>query len=388
MLEKQLALVNGEWVGQQSQPSLWTTSHVQSIFLKPGHIAPIIKQDDFAPVSPDLDIWDAWPIQKRDGSQAKLPGDVFLWMALAAPHQQNPEDRHGLARIHMFQRDAKGWLHLGPVMPEGFSPGSREWSGSAVLDEDDRSLTLYFTAAGHSGEIVQTYLQRLFCAHATLEGEKGEYKFTHWRGLGEFIPHKPAWYMASDAGTGRLGTIKAYRDPFYFFDPVTALNHVFFTASLANSTSSYNGVVGAAVQDGRQGGDWTVLPPLLSADALNNELERPHVIYHHEKYYLFWSTQSHVFNPDTAQGPTGLYGMSADRITGPWEPLNGTGLVFSNPPEAPAQAYSWLVMPDLSVASFVDNWGQPASGALRRFGGSFAPELHLQIDGNEARLAD
>ncbi|HTM96970.1 MAG TPA: glycoside hydrolase family 68 protein, partial [Croceibacterium sp.] len=67
--------------------------------------------------------------------------------------------------------------------------------------------------------------------------------------------------------------------------------------------------------------------------------------------------------------------------------LNGTGLVFANPPEAPAQAYSWLVLPDLSVTSFVDNWGrEPAEP--RRFGASFAPALHLRLDGANAVLAD
>jgi levansucrase len=67
--------------------------------------------------------------------------------------------------------------------------------------------------------------------------------------------------------------------------------------------------------------------------------------------------------------------------------LNGTGLVFANPPEAPAQAYSWLVLPDLGVISFVDNWGQlPGTGPVR-FGASFAPEIRLALDGAIATIA-
>jgi hypothetical protein len=44
-------------------------------------------------------------------------------------------------------------------------------------------------------------------------------------------------------------------------------------------------------------------------------------------------------------------------------------------------------MPDLSVTSFVDNWGSEAQpDAERRFGGSFAPTFRLELDGETARL--
>lgn len=72
--------------------------------------------------------------------------------------------------------------------------------------------------------------------------------------------------------------------------------------------------------------------------------------------------------------------------------LNGHGLVFANPVREPFQACSWWVLPDLSVASFVDYWG--TNDANRRdkpegrhhFGGTFAPFLHLRIDGGAATL--
>ena len=126
---------------------------------------------------------------------------------------------------------------------------------------------------------------------------------------------------------------------------------------------------------------------LVSADGLNNELERPHVIRHAGRYYLFWSTQAQVFDPTGPVGPTGLYGMVSERLGGGWKPLNGTGLIFANPPEAPAQAYSWLVLPDLEVASFVDDWGPMVPARPRRFGGTFAPPPRLALDGASARLA-
>jgi levansucrase len=127
--------------------------------------------------------------------------------------------------------------------------------------------------------------------------------------------------------------------------------------------------------------DWTVEGPLIAADGVNNELERPHVVYHQGRYYLFWLTKAHVFNPEGPTGPTGLYGMAANTFAGPWRPINGGGLVFANPHETPAQSYSWMVLPDLRVTSFVDNW---SGGAERRFGGAFAPFVRLWLDGDAA----
>jgi levansucrase len=190
--------------------------------------------------------------------------------------------------------------------------------------------------------------------------------------------------MATDGTAGAPGSIKAFRDPVFFRDPGDGQRYLFFAASHARSKSAFNGVVGWAVEQAP--GQWCILPPLVSADGLNNELERPHVVYHGDAYYLFWSTQRHVFDPTGPTGPTGLYGMASDRLDSGWQPLNGTGLVFANPPQAPAQAYSWLVLPGLSVISFVDDWGPVGRGRPRRFGASFAPDLQLELDGATARL--
>lgn len=358
--------------------SSWTTAQVTNI--APDHCrAPMIVESDIVPAAVGTGVWDAWPIQLRDGSPARLDGGSEIWMALAAPRFPDPDERHGHARIHLFRRKREGWTHLGPAMPEGFTPGSREWSGSAIFDPQERCVTLYFTAAGHRGEARPTYEQRMFSARATLAANG---RCTDWRDLAEVVEIDTARY-ASTTGGGQIGTIKAFRDPSYFRDPESGAHYLFFAGSLAGSSSAYNGVVGLAVATPDAPDSWLLMPPVLSADGLNNELERPHVVMHGGFYYLFWSTQRHVFDPDGPIAPTGLYGMVSDRLDGEWRPLNGSGLVFSNPAEAPAQAYSWLVLPDLSVTSFVDDWG---GGPERRFGGTFAPFLKLVLNGDQTRL--
>lgn len=367
----------------------WTHDHVRAIASTPHDFIPLITDQDIHRISPDLDIWDAWPVQDADGHPSLLDGGTTLWMALGSPRFPDPDERHGHARIHLIALRDGQWIHLGPAIADGFTPGSREWSGSAVLDADREHLTLYFTATGHRGEEPLTFEQRLFRAAARLVRDGDAYRLTDWNALDEFIKRDPAHYMCSTSGSGAVGTIKAFRDPAYFIDPNSGDHYAFFAASLENSGSAFNGVVGAAVSRDSAAQDWEILPPQLIADDVNNELERPHVIHHAGRYYLFWSTQRHVFNPDGPTGPTGLYGMVSDRIDGGWQPLNGTGLVFANPDAAPKQSYSWLVMPDLQVTSFIDAWGSNGSDSnAKRFGATFAPMLRLRLDGATAGLAE
>lgn len=366
-------------------PACWTAAQVSRIRLEDADTAPPIAASDFARIDDGLDIWDAWPVQDEDGRPSRIADGITLWMALGAPRFSDPELRHAHARIHLLARDAARWRPLGPAMPDGFSPGSREWSGSAVLAPDGAALTLYFTAAGIRGESTPSCRQRLFQARARLTmGTRGP-ALVDWHGLAEIVQRDAAHYMATEDGEGSPGTIKAFRDPAFFRDPADGRRYLFFAGSQARSASAYNGVVGWAAEGAH--GRWAIRPPLISADGLNNELERPHAVFHRGAYYLFWSTQRHVFDPAGPAGPTGLYGMVSDQLDGGWRPLNGSGLVFANPPGAPAQAYSWLVLPDLSVSSFVDDWGPVGDGRARRFGASFAPDLRVRLDGTKAGLA-
>jgi len=101
------------------------------------------------------------------------------------------------------------------------------------------------------------------------------------------------------------------------------------------------------------------LPPLITADDVNNEPERAHAVFHDGRYFVFWSTQRSTFAPELRGAPNGLYGMVADSLFGEYRPLNGTSPVIANPKGEPFQPYSWFVDVCLQVCSFVD------SGALR-----------------------
>ena len=368
-------------------PTRWTARDVARIEPASASHAPLIPPQPR--VIDTLDLWDYWPVQRIDGHPAQIAGGT-LFIALSAPILPDPDARHAIARMRLLHRVGADWRDLGPVLPDGLSPGSREWSGSAILSPDGATITLYYTVAGVRGETETSFVQRLFQTSAPLSVENGAITLSPWTTPTECVVPDDVHYTSDMTGGGAIGSIKAFRDPAYFRDPVDGTDYLLFAGSLANSTSAWNGAVGIARR--ATDGDWRILPPLIDADGLNNELERPHVVMRDGLYYLFWSTQTKVFASPGPAGPTGLYGMVADSLFGPWRPLNGSGLVFGNPPAAPYQAYSWLVLPDLCVQSFVDLVGlteppHDAAQARAHFGGTPAPELQIMLDGERAWLA-
>lgn len=364
----------------------WTPDHVAAIERARPPCAPVIAAGEAARVVPGIDLWDHWPVLEEDGRVARIAGGALV-MALSAAVRPDPDDRHAAARLRLLHRTDGAWRDLGPLLPDGWSPGSREWAGSALVNAEHARVTLHFTAAGRRGEATTSFDQRMVECSAALEIEGGVPRLWDWTLPVETVRPDGVEYETDMAGGGAVGTIKAFRDPFHFRDGGDEF--LLFTASRARARTGWNGLVGAARRSGGAR-DWTLLPALVDADGVNNELERPHLIRRGGRCYLFWSTQAKVFAPRLA-APTGLYGLVADRFGEPWRPLNGHGLVFANPDAAPGQAYSWQVLPDLSVWSFADMVGlarppRDAGEARRHFAGTPAPVLRLQLDGEQARL--
>jgi levansucrase len=365
-------------------PFRWTPAHVAAIAEGGYPVAPRFAAAAAPRVVPGIDLWDHWPALTPAGALASIDGGLLV-IALTAPILPDPEARHAVARLRLFHRTAFGWRDLGALLPPALSPGSREWAGSALFDTARRRLTLYFTAAGRPGEAAPGFDQRLFECHITLGDDL---RPIDWTAPVECVVPDGKAYETALAGGGESGTIKAFRDPFHVRDQGS--EWLLFAASRARAESAWNGLVGAARRDGSR---WRLTAPWIDATGVSNELERPHAVVHEGALYLFWSTQRKVFAPELRHAPTGLYGVVRATGDAPWQPVNGHGLVFANPPEAPAQAYSWQVLPDLSVWSFADLVGldRPATSlaeARRAFAGAPAPGLRLRLEGARAALVD
>lgn len=370
--------------------SRWSASQVASLVQHERNTISVVSPEQASPVLPGLDLWDMWPVQLIDGTTARFDGWT-LWMILSSPRLPDPEERHHVARIRLVMHKDAAWRDCGHLLPDGHCLGSREWAGSALYDSATEQLTLFYTASGRRGEAARTFEQRIFQTSGMLSFAQGRAQVLHWSAPAESFVSDDVDYVRVVQGSGLPGQIKAFRDPFHFRDPESGTDYLLFTGSLRQSDHAFNGAVGIARADGAALDCWTLLPPLVSADTLNNELERPVVRCRDGRYYLFWSTQRKVFAPDGPSGPTGIYGMVADDLFGPYLPLNGSGLVAGNPPNEPMQTFSWWISEDLSVHGFIDYRGVEGGGLVdhpewRRahFGGTPAPVFRIALDGDSA----
>jgi levansucrase len=364
------------------RPFLWTRQHLDRPVEIAATTAPTIGAWEPPRVLRDDDIWDLWPVQERDGSPFVVGGRE-LWMALSAPAVGHPERRHDVARLRLLANGASGWDDLGPAFGAGVTPGSREWSGSAVC-RPDGSVSVYYTAAGHRGEARPTYVQRIIEAGPKLVTVGGCIRLEAPVEHHEILRPDGRTYLPVDELEGAPGRIRAFRDPGWFRDPADGREYLLVAASVACK----DGFMGAVALATEQREGWSLLPPLLVANGINHELERPHVVVHESRYYLFLVSQRHTFHPP-GSAPTALYGFVASSLTGPYEPLNGSGLVLRNPSDQPDQAYAWWVLPDLCAMSFVnyrsaegtDMRRAAAAEARAHFGGTIAPVVQLALDG-------
>jgi len=370
--------------------SEWTRAAVAGVATQSGAALPLLPQGVTAPFA-GMDLWDMWPIARRDGSTVRHGGRSW-WFFLAAPRLADPEGRHDLARIRLTSHGEDGWRDHGDAFPDGFTPGSREWSGSAILEDEDGTLAQYFTAAGRRGEAAPTYAQRLFVSRGSFRVDGDTPVLGGWSTPEEIVVADGAWYTVADETVAPPHGIQGFRDPGYFRDPADGAEYVLFTANAAWSDVRVNGVIGMARRDK---GAWRLEAPLVAAIGVNSELERPHIVVRDHHYFCFWSTQGRRFAEGIA-APTGLYAMVADSMAGPWRPVNGTGLVAGNPAEAPTQAYCWWVTGEGEVLSFVDYPGVGAAAAERLanpserrriFGGIPAPSFRLAFEGERVTLA-
>ena len=99
--------------------------------------------------------------------------------------------------------------------------------------------------------------------------------------------------------------------------------------------------------------------------------------------YYQTESQNHKFTyAEGLTGPDGVYGFLSDRLTGPYSPMNGSGLVLGNPPSQPFQTYSHCVMPNGLVTSFIDN--VPTTDGNYRIGGTEAPTVKIVLTVNRS----
>lgn len=405
--------------GRTRSTPAWTRAHAERIERDDDNVAPVIYPPT-EPIDEELHIWDTWFLRNRDGTIAEVDGYRVI-VALSSPSDLLPGKRHDVAALRYFySRNGRDWETGGRLFGERDEPrpseergeaggsrplGSRQWAGSALYD--DGEVYAYYTASGRRGEEELTYTQRLAlgCGGTVEVDEAGLRIDGPWEHSVLLEPDGERYETESQS----RGMIYTFRDPWFFEDETGT--YLLFEANAPVPEGSdacggdpalqeFNGSVGVAASPTGDPAEFELREPLLEAVGVNQELERPHVVVRDGTYYLFVSSHDHTFAPEL-DGYDALYGFAADSLFGEYEPLNGSGLVLTNPSNAPFQAYSWLAYPhreELLVTSFFNYYDfdrpslddvakLPEPEQLRRFGGTAAPTVRLALDGRHTRVA-
>jgi levansucrase len=193
------------------------------------------------------------------------------------------------------------------------------------------------------------------------------------------MPRESATCDADDLG---------YREGDPYAETVEAVN--------ASGATYQIGNIGLAKAKNDELTEWEFLPPILSANCVTDQTERPQFVFKDGKAYLFTISHRGTFAAGI-DGPEGVYGFVGDGIRSDFQPLNsGSGLALGNPtnlnfaggqPFAPDynqhpghfQAYSHYVMPGGLVQSFIDTIGTHDDFVR---GGTLAPTVKIDIEGD------
>ncbi len=391
----------------ENQTSVWSRQQAEKVKLTEETTAPEVDME-FDLVAPDQWVWDTWPLQNRDGSLAIVNG-YRVAFALVAPRNLGWGERHTEARIGMFySKNGKDWTYAGIPYEYENAKGYMQWAGTAMLDEDGK-VHLFYTATGdrenwdYNGWDKRA-VQRLAKTTFDIETNKDGVKLTN-EGKHEIILEADGkHYETIEQADSPI--ITAFRDPFFFQDPNTGKEYIIFegqagsdrdyikpenigdeeyrsTHTVPEGAEKYNGNIGIAEVLDEEVSELKLLPPLLESVGTNHQLERPHMVINGDEYYLFTISHTFTYAPGLT-GPDGVYGFVSNGLFGEKKPMNESGLVIANPAENPYQAYSWMVLPNQQVISFI-NEPLDENGQVK-FGGTFAATLKLKLDGDTSKI--
>lgn len=371
---------------------------------------------NFPTMNESIMIWDSGALRNIRGKTVTFKGWYVLWsLAVDKIDMTNANiydewhSRNNRAYIgYWFSRTGNGsdWQWGGRLLNTSADLRPHEWSGGLVMREGTQNVVdMFYTSEADSpvNQSVPSVSTGTICAD-----ERG------------------VWFEGFDTTTEMFeadGIHNAnssedpyfdFRDPHPFLNPSDGRIYCLYESNVAGMRGDFTigndelGHIppGYAPDAGAQYGaasigiavlkegayeigdfskkNWTQLDPLITALGVNDQTERPHVVFKGSKTYIFTISHHSTYSGDL-QGPDGVYGFVSDTgLFGPYRPLNSSGLVLGNPSSAPYQTYSHFVDPDFYVQAFIDTvpdeGTDPNNPATFRIGGTLAPTVKLAIE--------
>ncbi|MDT3424856.1 levansucrase [Paenibacillus forsythiae] len=385
----------------------------------------------------DLDVWDSWPLQNADGTVANYKGYQIVFALAGDPRDGNDTS------IYLFYKKAEensidSWKNAGRVFKDSdkfdandpiLKYQTQEWSGSATLTPDGKVRLFYtdFSGAPWDGgtgygkqtiTTAQVNLSEPDAATLKVDGVQDHKSIfdgdgTTYQNVQQFI----------DEGAYASGDNHTLRDPHYVEDK--GRKYLVFEANTGteigyqgedafNNKEFYGGnkkffeadreklLQGpqkplATLANGALGmielnDDYTlkkVMKPLIASNLVTDEIERANVFKMNGKWYLFTDSRGSKMTIDgITANDIYMLGFVSDSLTGPYKPLNDTGLVLQLDldPADITFTYSHFAVPqadgkNVVITSYITNRGfYPEHRA------SFAPSFLMSIKGNKTSV--
>lgn len=402
---------------------------------------------NFPSISDKVWVWDTWPLTDASGNQYSYNGwEVIFCLTADKNAGYGFDDRHTHAKIGYFYRragipaflrpPAGGWTYGGNLFPDGSSEtiyagqaytDNAQWSGSSRIQTlgGDGIMTFYTDMAFNrdsSGGNITPPQATISLTKGHIHADATHVWFTGFEQHTPLLQPDGTYYQ-----TGAQNQYFSFRDPYTFKDPANpSKTFMVFEGNsagirgqtpcdasdlgyqsgdkYAETVDQVNGSgaifqranIGLAVATNDDLTQWKFLPPLISANCVNDQTERPQMYIKNGNYYLLTISHRTTFAAGM-DGPDGEYGFYGKGIRSDWVPLNNSsGLMLANPTDlntaagadwAPNpqqnpnafQSYSHYLMPDGKIESFIDTVGN-------RRGGTLSPTVQVYINGPNTSL--
>ncbi|MDO4458399.1 MAG: glycoside hydrolase family 68 protein [Ligilactobacillus murinus] len=386
----------------------------------------------------ELEIWDSWPVQDaKTGYVSNWNGYQLVVAMMGIP---KTSDSHLYLLYNKYgDNNFDNWKNAGSIFGYNETPLNQQWSGSATVNSDG-TIQLYYTRVNTAdGSFHQTIatttvvlshddqdvkIERLENDHALFDGDDFHYQsHDQWDKTRYLGPDNTALrdahivednnggrYLVFEASTGNenyQGQHQIYNMTNYGGDMaynVKSMFDILNDEDMKTRATWANAAIGILKLDDNEKYPQVekLYTPLISANMVSDEIERPNVVKLGDKYYLFAATRlNHGTNvkawtkADQTVGDNVLMvGYVSDELTGGYKPLNGSGVVLtaSVPANWRTATYSYYAVPvegyndRVLVTAYMTNRGEVAGVGKNA---TLAPSFLVQInpDGTTEVLA-
>jgi levansucrase len=373
----------------------------------------------------DMDVWDSWPLQNPDGTVAEYKGYHIVFAMSGSSQLYLFYQKIGETSINSWQNAGRVFAgeNLSNSSDEHLKNQNQEWSGSAYKIGNE--VRLFYTGVdtehpdGHTGneQVLTTAKIDIDASYSGLEvsdiedhksifsGDGKMYQnFSQFQnGSGDnhclrdphYVEDNGRKYLVFEGNTGTADGYQEYRSIY---------NKAYYGGDDSYFKSSKNSLIARTDRDSvikanaaigiiGLNDDYTlktVMKPLVTANLVTDEIERPNVVKINGKWYLFTITKGYTQRVDGFPSDnTYMLGYVSDNLTGPYKPLNKTGLVLVGNEGFNSRTYTYAYygMPvssgsnNLLITSYMTNRGISSTEHT-----TFAPSFLLTVNGDQTRV--